>query len=88
MNWFAFDFQLLSLPLIIVLMVFVTDQRENRRYTIDSYYGSTIAILWLMHLASFIINRSSFNKKFYDERQINDYRRPGVERDIYRPVME
>lgn len=88
LNWFTFDFQLLTIPLVLVYCVYTTDQRANRRYTLNSYYGSSMVLLWLMHFFSYLINRKSFNKKFYDERKVKDIKSPGIEHQIYRPVME
>lgn len=47
-----------------------------------------MALLWLMHLASYLINRTAFNKKFFDERNVDNFQREDIENEIYRPVME
>lgn len=48
-------------------------------------------MLWFMHFLSFLINRNSFNKKFFDDPEIDDfkkYNKDPTDALIYRPVVE
>jgi hypothetical protein len=44
-------------------------------FDIRTYYSDTLLMLWFMHFFSFLINRNSFNKKFFDDPEIDDFKK-------------
>lgn len=75
LNWFTFDFQLLMIPPIFIAVVALSGFVKSMNLDLNSDYSRTLLILWLMHFLSFLINRRSFNRTFFDNSQIDDFKR-------------
>lgn len=65
MHWFAFDFLMIAVPPILMWWIY----KENTTLKFFQLIkgGGVMAVLWLMHVASFCINRYSFSRKFEKE---------------------
>ena len=60
-------------------------------FDVRTSYSDTLLLLWLMHFFSYLINRNSFNKKFFDDPVVDDFKRfnqDPTDALIYRPVVE
>ena len=65
LHWFAFDFQMIAVPPF--LMWWIYKENMNLKFSQLIKFQGVMAVLWLMHVASFFINRYSFSRKIEKE---------------------
>ena len=78
------------IPPIFIGVVYFGGVGEQMNLDVRSNYSRTMLILWLMHFISFLINRRSLSKQFFDNTQIDDFKRLDTEQGdmlIHRPVF-